>query len=57
MISVAANLEGRLMKPRSKWIGLPEVFNQVLTRDQAVEIRRIMNMVTEGGTATAPWRR
>ena len=28
------------------------MFSQVLTREQASEIRRIMNMVTEGGTAT-----
>ena len=53
MISVAANLEGRLMKPKIEMDRPPEVFNQVLTRDQAVEIRRIMNMVTEGGTANS----
>ena len=53
MISVAANLEGRLMKPKIEMERPPEVFNQVLTRDQAVEIRRIMNMVTEGGTANS----
>jgi len=57
MISVAANLEGRLMKPKIEMDRQPEVFSQVLTREQAVEVRRIMNMVTEGGTAnsaTAP---
>jgi len=53
MISVAANLEGRLMKPKIEMDRAPEVFNQVLTRDQAAEIRRIMNLVTEGGTANS----
>jgi cell division protein FtsI/penicillin-binding protein 2 len=53
MISVAANLEGRLMKPKIELDRPPEVFNQVLTREQATEIRRIMNMVTEGGTANS----
>lgn len=52
IISVAANLEGRLMKPKIESDRAPEMFSQVLTRDQATEIRRIMNMVTEGGTAT-----
>ncbi|HMG73472.1 MAG TPA: penicillin-binding transpeptidase domain-containing protein [Pyrinomonadaceae bacterium] len=52
IISVAANLEGRLMKPKIESDRPPEMFSQVLTRDQASEIRRIMNMVTEGGTAT-----
>jgi len=52
VISAAANLEGRLMKPKIESDRPPEMFSQVLTREQAVEIRRIMNMVTEGGTAT-----
>jgi cell division protein FtsI/penicillin-binding protein 2 len=52
MISVAANLEGKLMKPKIEMDRPPEVFSQVLTRDQAQQIRQIMNMVTEGGTAT-----
>lgn len=51
MVSAAANLEGKLMKPKIEYDRPPEVFNQVLSREQAVEIRRIMNMVTEGGTA------
>jgi penicillin-binding protein A len=53
IISVAANLEGKLMKPKIEADRPPEVLNQVLTRDQASEIRRIMNMVTEGGTSNA----
>jgi len=52
IISAAANLEGRLMKPKIEADRPPEVLNQVLTRDQAAEIRRIMNLVTEGGTGT-----
>jgi len=52
VISAAANLEGKLMKPKLEADRPPEMFSQVLTREQASEIRRIMNMVTEGGTAT-----
>jgi peptidoglycan glycosyltransferase len=52
IISAAANLEGKLMKPKIESDRPPEMFSQVLTREQASEIRRIMNMVTEGGTAT-----
>jgi cell division protein FtsI/penicillin-binding protein 2 len=53
LISVAANLEGRLMKPKIESDRPPEMFAQVLTRDQAAQIRGIMNMVTEGGTGNA----
>jgi cell division protein FtsI/penicillin-binding protein 2 len=53
VISAAANLEGKLMKPTIELGRPPEMFSQVLTRDQASEIRRIMNMVTEGGTANS----
>jgi len=53
LISVAANLEGKLMKPKIESDRAPEMFSQVLTRDQAAEIRRIMNLVTEGGTANS----
>ncbi len=52
VISAAANLEGKLMKPKIELDRAPEAFSQVLTRDQALEVRRIMNMVTEGGTGT-----
>jgi penicillin-binding protein A len=52
IISVAANLEGKLMKPKIESDRAPEMFSQVLTREQASTIRGIMNMVTEGGTAT-----
>jgi len=53
IVSTAANLDGRLMKPKIELDRPPEVLNQVLTRDQGNEIRRIMNMVTEGGTANS----
>lgn len=53
MISVAANLEGRLMKPKIEMDRPPEMFSQVLTRDQAAQIRGIMNLVTEGGTGNS----
>ena len=52
--STAGNLEGKLMKPRIEADIPTQVFNQILTRDQAEEIRRIMATVTEeaGGTAS-----
>src|SRR5436309_5710487 len=53
LISVAANLDGRLMKPKIEMGRAPEMFSQVLTRDQAQTIRGIMNLVTEGGTGTS----
>src|SRR5215813_8971799 len=53
LMSVAANLDGKLMKPKIEMDRPPEVFAQVLTRDQAAQIRTIMNMVTEGGTGTS----
>lgn len=53
IISAAANLDGKLMKPKIEMDRAPEMFSQVLTRDQAATIRHIMNMVTEGGTADA----
>jgi len=52
IISAAANLEGRLMKPKIERDRPPEVLNQVLSSQQALTIRGIMNMVTEGGTGT-----
>jgi len=50
LVSAAANLEGKLMKPKIEYDRPPEAFSQVLTREQAAEIRHIMNLVTEGGT-------
>jgi cell division protein FtsI/penicillin-binding protein 2 len=53
IISVAANLDGRLMKPKLELDRPNEMFSQVLTPQQANTIRGIMNMVTEGGTGTS----
>src|SRR5262245_25964206 len=53
LISVAANLQGQLMKPKIELNQTPQVLNPVLSTDQAATIRGIMNMVTEGGTGTA----
>lgn len=53
IISAAANLEGKLMKPKIELDRPPEVFDQVLTSRQAVTVRGIMNMVTEGGTGNS----
>jgi peptidoglycan glycosyltransferase len=53
IISAAANLEGRLMKPKIERDRPPEVLNQVLSSQQALTVRGIMNMVTEGGTGNS----
>lgn len=47
-----ANLEGKLMKPKIEADLAPQAYAQVLTREQAAEIREIMSTVTEeaGGT-------
>jgi penicillin-binding protein A len=52
--SAAANLEGKLMKPRIELDQQPQMFSQMLTVQQAAQIRDIMGLVTEGtgGTAT-----
>jgi peptidoglycan glycosyltransferase len=52
IISAAANVEGKLMKPKIELERPPEILNQVLTSQQALTVRGIMNMVTEGGTGT-----
>lgn len=50
--SAPANLEGKLMKPRIEADIPPQMYAQVLTREQAAIIRDIMSTVTEepGGT-------
>src|SRR5437773_11126851 len=53
IISAAANLQGKLMKPKIELDRPQETFSQVLTPDQASEIRHIMNLVTEGGTGNS----
>lgn len=52
--SAAANLEGKLMKPKIEADLAPQPYAQVLTREQARAVREIMSTVTEepGGTGT-----
>lgn len=53
--AAAGNLEGKLMKPRIEMDAQPQMFAQVLTPDQAAQVREIMSTVTEeaGGTGGA----
>ncbi|MBA3352296.1 MAG: hypothetical protein H0U23_07720 [Blastocatellia bacterium] len=50
--AVPANMEGKLMKPRIELDQPPQMFAQVLSPQQAAQIRTIMSTVTEepGGT-------
>ena len=50
--STIANMEGRLMKPKIEEDRQPEVYNQVIPRELAAEMRKIMQSVNEGGTGT-----
>ncbi|HEV8593087.1 MAG TPA: penicillin-binding transpeptidase domain-containing protein, partial [Pyrinomonadaceae bacterium] len=54
LASVPANLEGKLMKPKIELDQPPQMFAQVLSPQQAAQIREIMSTVTEepGGTGT-----
>jgi len=51
--SAAANLEGKLMKPKIEFDQPPQAFAQVLSPQQAAAIREIMALVTEGSGGTA----
>jgi cell division protein FtsI/penicillin-binding protein 2 len=46
-------MEGKLMKPKLELERPNEMFSQVLTPAQALAVRGIMHMVTEGGTASS----
>lgn len=52
--AIPANMEGRLMKPRIELDQPPQPFAQVVSPQQAAQIRMIMSTVTEepGGTGT-----
>lgn len=52
--SAPANMEGKLMKPRIEMDQPPQMFAQMLSPQQAAQIRTIMSTVTEepGGTGT-----
>jgi penicillin-binding protein A len=54
VVSAAANLEGKLMKPKIELDQPPQMYSQVLSPEQAYVIRQIMALVTEGAGGTAP---
>lgn len=51
--ATAGNLEGKLMKTKIEYDRPSEMFSQVLSPQQANEVRQIMAMVSEGGGGTA----
>jgi cell division protein FtsI/penicillin-binding protein 2 len=51
--SAAANMEGKLMKPKIEFDRPPEMFKQVLSVSSAQRIREIMGLVTGGPSGTA----
>jgi hypothetical protein len=50
--AVPANMQGRLMKPKVEAELQPQAYEQVLSPQQAAQIREIMGLVTEGGGGT-----
>lgn len=53
IVSAAANMEGKLMKPKIELDQPPQMFAQVLSPQQANAVREIMALVTEGSGGTA----
>ena len=51
--SIPANLQGNLMKPKIEFDQPPQMYSDVITPQQAAQIREIMSLVTEGGGGTA----
>nr|MDQ3041415.1 penicillin-binding transpeptidase domain-containing protein [Acidobacteriota bacterium] len=51
--SAPANMEGKLMKPKIELDLPPQMFSQVLSPQQAAQMREIMAQVTEGSGGTA----
>lgn len=51
--AVPANLQGNLMKPKIEADLPPQVHSDVITPQQAAQMREIMGLVTEGGGGTA----
>ena len=51
--SAPANMEGKLMKPKIELDLPPQMFSQVVSPQQAAQMREIMALVTEGGGGTA----
>lgn len=53
VVSAAANMEGKLMKPKIELDQPPQMYSQVLSPQQANAVREIMALVTEGSGGTA----
>ena len=51
--SAPANMEGKLMKPKIEMDLQPQMFSQVVSPQQAAQMREIMAQVTEGSGGTA----
>lgn len=51
--AAAGNTEGKLMKPKIEFDRPPEMYSQILSPQQAAEVRQIMALVTEGSGGTA----
>lgn len=51
--AAVGNVEGKLMKPKIELDRQPESFSQVVSAQQAAQIRGIMSLVTEGAGGTA----
>ncbi|MCB1023137.1 MAG: hypothetical protein KDB79_02020 [Acidobacteria bacterium] len=52
VVSAASNLQGRLMKPKIEYDQPSKAYAQVVSPQQAAQIRQIMALVTEGGGGT-----
>ncbi len=50
--AATGNMEGKLMKPKIELDLPPQMFSQVLTAQQAAQVREIMAQVTEGSGGT-----
>lgn len=53
VVAAPANLQGKLMKPKIEYDQKPEMFAQIVSPQEAAQIRQIMSLVTEGGGGTA----
>jgi len=51
--AIPANMQGKLMKPKVEADLQPQAFGQVVSPQQAAQIREIMGLVTEGAGGTA----
>ena len=50
--AIPANMQGKLMKPRVEADIEPQAFGQIITPQQAAQIREIMGLVTDGSGGT-----